>query len=144
MVALVLLPGLDGTGLLLAEFAASFGPEVEVIFVSYPDDPEAGYSELDQIAHSYLPTNQPFFLLGESFSGPIAISIAASSPPGLLGMVLCCSFARSPLPFLSFTRLVADIFPVKTLPGMPERQGRHRLTGQRKPLMKRKRWSPKC
>src|SRR5512146_2059759 len=100
MVALVLLPGLDGTGLLFSDFAASFGPDVKIIVVSYPTDAAIGYSELESIARSFLPNDQPFFLLGESFSGPIAISIAASPPSGQLGLILRCSFARSPRPAL--------------------------------------------
>ena len=116
MVALVLLPGLDGTGLLLANFAASFGPDVKIIVVSYPTDAAVGYSELEPIARSFLPKDQPFFLLGESFSGPIAISIAASRPSGLLGLVLCCSFARSPRPTLAVFRPLLAVAPVAALP----------------------------
>lgn len=116
MVALVLLPGLDGTGLLFADFAASFGPEVKVIVVSYPTDTPLGYSELEAIARSCLPQDQPFYLLAESFSGPIGISIAASSPAGLLGLVLCCSFARNPIPMLAFLRPLVGAFPVSFMP----------------------------
>lgn len=116
MITLVLLPGLDGTGLLLNEFAASFGPEVEVIAVPYPDDPAFGYTELEEFARAALPSDRPFFLLGESFSGPIAISIAASAPPGLLGMVLCCSFAKNPMSLLSLARPLVGALPVKALP----------------------------
>ena len=116
MVALVLLPGLDGTSLLFADFAASFGPEVKVIVVSYPTDTPLGYSELESVARSFLPQNQPFFLLAESFSGPIGISIAASSPPGLLGLVLCCSFARNPVPMLAPLGPLVGAFPVSVLP----------------------------
>lgn len=116
MVALVLLPGLDGTGLLLADFAASFGPEVKVIVASYPTDTPLGYSELESVARSFLPQDQPFFLLAESFSGPIGISIAASSPPGLLGLVLCCSFARNPVPMLAPLGPLVGVFPVSILP----------------------------
>lgn len=116
MVALVLLPGLDGTGLLFADFAASFGPEVKVIVASYPTDTPLGYSELESVARSFLPQDQPFFLLAESFSGPIGISIAASSPPGLLGLVLCCSFARNPVPMLAPLRPFVGAFPVSVLP----------------------------
>lgn len=115
MVALVLLPGLDGTGLLLAEFAAAFGPEVKVILVSYPTDTPLGYSELETVARSCLPQDQPFYLLAESFSGPIGISIAASSPPGLLGLVLCCSFARNPVPMLAFLRPFVGVFPLSSV-----------------------------
>jgi pimeloyl-ACP methyl ester carboxylesterase len=116
MVALVLLPGLDGTGLLFANFAASFASHVKIIVVSYPTDAALGYSELEPIARAFLPKDQPFFLLGESFSGPIAISIAASHPPGLLGLVLCCSFARSPRPSLSVFRPLLSLAPVAALP----------------------------
>lgn len=116
MVALVLLPGLDGTGLLFADFAASFGPDVKIIVVSYPTDAAVGYSELEPIARSFLPNDQPFFLLGESFSGPIAISIAASRPSGLLGLILCCSFARSPRSALAVLRPLLAVAPVAALP----------------------------
>ena len=115
MVALVLLPGLDGTGLLFADFAASFGPEVKVIVASYPTDTPLGYSELESVARTFLPQDQPFFLLAESFSGPIGIAIAASSPPGLLGLVLCCSFARNPVPMLAPLGLLVGAFPVAVL-----------------------------
>ena len=116
MVALVLLPGLDGTGLLFADFAASFGPEVKVIVASYPTDTPLGYSELESVARSFLPQDQPFFLLAESFSGPIGISIAASSPPGLLGLVLCCSFARNPVPMIAPLGPLVGAFPISVLP----------------------------
>lgn len=116
MVALVLLPGLDGTGLLFADFSASFGPEVKVIVASYPTDTPLGYSELESVARSFLPQDQPYFLLAESFSGPIGISIAASSPPGLLGLVLCCSFARNPVPMLAPLGRLVGAFPVSVLP----------------------------
>jgi pimeloyl-ACP methyl ester carboxylesterase len=116
VVALVLLPGLDGTALLFTDFAASFGAEVKIIVVSYPPDMPLGYSELEAIARSFLPQDQPFFLLAESFSGPIGISIAASAPPGLLGLVLCCSFARSPMPLLAFLRPAIGVVPLAALP----------------------------
>lgn len=116
MVALVLLPGLDGTGLLFADFAASLNQEVKLIVVSYPSDTVLNYAELEALIRSFLPRDQSYFLLAESFSGPIAISIAASSPPGLLGLVLCCSFARNPLPLLAPFRFVLDAVPVSPLP----------------------------
>lgn len=116
MVALVLLPGLDGTGLLFADFAASFGPEVKVIVASYPTEIPLDYAELEPIARSFLPQDQPFFLLAESFSGPIGISISASAPPGLLGLILCCSFARNPVPAFALSRPLVGIVPLSVLP----------------------------
>ena len=120
MITLVLLPGLDGTGRLFDDFVAAFGPEVQTIVVSYPPEKPLGYAELEPIARSFLPHDQPFYLLAESFSGPLAISIAAASPPGLCGLVLCCSFARNPwplpAPLLALLRAAIGVAPVSSLP----------------------------
>jgi len=96
MITLVLLPGMDGTGLLFADFISALGPEFNTRVATYPADPPLGYDELEVVARSFLPRDEPFILLAESFSGPIAISIAASKPTGLVGLILCCSFARNP------------------------------------------------
>jgi pimeloyl-ACP methyl ester carboxylesterase len=116
MVALVLLPGLDGTGLLFKDFVASLGSDIEVIVATYPPDIALDYSELESVARAFMPHDRPYFVLAESFSGPLAISIAASSPPGLLGLILCCSFVRNPLPLLGILRPALDVVPVAALP----------------------------
>ncbi|HZX30916.1 MAG TPA: hypothetical protein VFF03_06170 [Rhodocyclaceae bacterium] len=116
MLTLVLLPGLDGTGLLFADFITALGPGVRTIVASYPTDTPLGYDELEPIARSFLPRNEPFYLLAESFSGPLAIAIAASPPPELLGLVLCSSFARNPLPVLAPFRFALGAVPVAALP----------------------------
>lgn len=116
MVALVLLPGMDGTGELFSEFLEALDPGLQPIVVSYPPDKPLDYSQLESIVRSRLPSDQPFVLLGESFSGPIAISIAASAPRGLRGLVLCCSFARNPRPIFGFLRSVVAFLPVRQFP----------------------------
>lgn len=116
MVTLVLLPGLDGTGRLLADLAASFGPTVEVIVATYPPDLALDYAGLEPIARSFLPQDRPYFLLAESFSGPLGITIAASAPPGLLGLVLCCSFVRNPVPLAGLLRPAIARLPLGQLP----------------------------
>lgn len=102
----VLLPGLDGTGDQFAPLVAALAPEVPTVVVRYPDAP-LDYEAHQQIAASALPLDRRYIVLGESFSGPIAISLAAQSPRGLLGCILCASFVRTPrriltlaLPFL--------------------------------------------
>jgi pimeloyl-ACP methyl ester carboxylesterase len=112
MVTLVLLPGMHGTAELFAEFAAALGPEHEAIAVPYPPDLPLGHAQLESIARTRLPTDRPFVLLGESFSGPIAISIAASAPSGLRGLVLCVSFAKNPLPLFAALRHFTGILPI--------------------------------
>src|SRR5450755_3555099 len=95
---LVLLPGLDGTGKLFAEFVQVLSPKVECVVVAYPKDQPMGYGELEGLVVSALPNNRPFVLLGESFSGPLAIRIAARAPKGLVGLILSVTFAKNPYP----------------------------------------------
>lgn len=110
MVTLVLLPGMDGTGDLFSQFIEALSPGTESIVVRYPTTGALGYAELEQIARSKLPTDRPFVILAESFSGPIGVLLAASSPQGLLGLVLCCSFVVAPRfvpkPLVSLVRLL--------------------------------------
>src|SRR5689334_8209434 len=97
MTTLVLLPGLDGTGELFAAFVAALrGHDVQI--VDYPRDRAMSYAALEEFVREKLPGEVDYFLLAESFSGPIAISVAASSPPHLRGLILCGSFAANPLP----------------------------------------------
>ncbi len=101
MTTLVLLPGMDGTGELFAPLVAALNSGFKTVVVRYPPNEVLSYAELESIARASLPTNEPFFILGESFSGPIAVSIAASAPPGLKGLILCASFVRNPQPLFS-------------------------------------------
>lgn len=116
MPTLVLLPGLDGTGKLFAEFVQVLPPDIEPLVVSYPKDRALGYDELEALVLAALPTAGPFVLLGESFSGPLAIRIAARAPPGLAAVILSASFARNPYPWLGWARPLAAWLPLKALP----------------------------
>jgi pimeloyl-ACP methyl ester carboxylesterase len=116
MVALVILPGMDGTAKPRADFAAALGLEVETRVVAYPPDPALGYAELEALARASLPTDRPYVLLGESFSGPIAISIAASRPRHLVGLILCVTFARNPLPVLGSMPWLLPFIPFGLAP----------------------------
>ena len=115
MVALVILPGMDGTAQPRAEFVAALGSGIEPRVVSYPAD-RTEYGELEALARAALPQDRPYVLLGESFSGPIAISIANSSPPQLIGLVLCATFARSPRPVLGALRSLLPLIPFGLAP----------------------------
>jgi pimeloyl-ACP methyl ester carboxylesterase len=117
MTALVVLPGLDGTATLHTEFVASVGPAFDsVTVVSYPADEALGYVALEAFVRARLPPAAPFILLGESFSGPIALSIAADAPPNLVGLVLSTTFAKAPVPLLSPLAALTRIAPVRSLP----------------------------
>jgi pimeloyl-ACP methyl ester carboxylesterase len=113
---LVLLPGLDGTGKLFAAFLEALDLGVSARVVPYPPDVPLGYGELEPLVRAALPTQGPFVLLGESFSGPLAIRIAARPPPGLAGLILCVTFASNPYPDLAWARRLAAFLPLKSLP----------------------------
>ena len=116
MTALVLLPGMDGTLALRRDFVTALGSRAECIVVPYPPGCTDGYAKLEAMVRSKLPSDRPYVLLGESFSGPIAISIAATRPSGLIGLVLCCSFARNPRPILGSFRQLLPLLPFKLAP----------------------------
>lgn len=92
----VLLPGFDGSGQLfeplLGQERLPFVPRV----VALPADAPRGYDELLAWLEPRLPT-QPFGLLAESFSGPLAIRLAARHPQRVTHLVLAATFLRSPL-----------------------------------------------
>ena len=113
---LVLLPGMDGTGELFAPLLRELPLELRVSVVSYPDRP-ANYPEHVACARQDLPRDSPFVLLGESFSGPVAVSLAAGAPPGLRGLILCASFLTSPNRLLSVLRPLTAFASPKLVPG---------------------------
>ena len=96
---LVLLPGLDGTGILFEPLLRALPQALTPVVQSYPGDVPLSYEELLPVAQSALPIAEPFILLGESFSGPLALRIAATNPAGLKGVILCASFVRNPVRF---------------------------------------------
>lgn len=100
-ITLVLLPGMDGTGVLFEPFIAALGNGLSVAVVTYPTSGDSQtYVCLRELAAVALPPEGPLVLLGESFSGPIAISLAAANPKRVVGAVLCCTFVRNPRPGL--------------------------------------------
>lgn len=127
MMRLVLLPGLDGTGVLFRPLLAQLPVELVPLIISYPPTERLGYTELLDLVWSMLPANAAFVVLGESFSGPLALRIGARQPAGLRGVILCGTFAGNPLGpqwrvlrhlvfgwmFRGFTRFAQ----VKALPG---------------------------
>ncbi len=104
MTTLLILPGLDGRGLMHEVFAAALGPGVEVRAVHYPEREALGYDELEHIARAALPETGEVFVLGESFSGPLAVRLASACPGRVRGLILCGSFVSNPRPGLAFLR----------------------------------------
>lgn len=99
LMRLVMMPGMDGTGDLFARFEHALGGRMATRIVRYPAI-ESRYEVLRACAREALPKGEDFVLLGESFSGPLAIELAAEKPRGLRGLILVCSYARTPRPLL--------------------------------------------
>ena len=98
MLPIVMLPGLDGSGLLSTCFVEAMqGQGVTVQVLPLPMQGPQDYVTLASILRPQLPI-APFVLLAESFAGPLAIELAAASPPGLRGLILSTTFARRPVP----------------------------------------------
>nr|WP_267876176.1 alpha/beta hydrolase [Massilia sp. PAMC28688] len=109
------MPGMDGSGDLFAPFIASLDPGITPIVVRYPDAPLA-YDQLAQYARRFLPEEGEFFLLGESFSGPVAAMLAARCDHRLRGLILSAAFIRNPLPWTAPAASLVRVLPVTGAP----------------------------
>ncbi len=125
---LLLLPGMDGTGELFANFVKELPDWIESRVVSYPMDRELSYDQLLAIVKSVLSTGRPFVILAESFSTPLAVRFASESPGGLMGLVLCAGFVSPPRRDL-LTRVVLLVAPVLFLFKLPKSVCRYFLVG---------------
>jgi pimeloyl-ACP methyl ester carboxylesterase len=96
-IALVLLPGMDGTGKLFSWLLDALPGWILPRPVQSPVDAELSFSDLLLTAQSAIPSDEPFVLLAESFSTPIAVRIAAARPSNLRALVICAGFVASPV-----------------------------------------------
>jgi pimeloyl-[acyl-carrier protein] methyl ester esterase len=94
---LVLLPGLDGTGDLFADFIAALPESWTATTVAYPTDRFLRYAELRPFVSAGVPQVERFVLVAESFSAPLAVWYAATNPHNLAAVVICAGFVRNPL-----------------------------------------------
>jgi len=92
---IVLLPGLDGTGDLLAPFAPKAPAHLRPVVVPLPE--LSSYSELLEAIRPRLPSTGRFAILGESFSGPLAVAVAREQPERVIGVILCNTFVSPPI-----------------------------------------------
>jgi pimeloyl-[acyl-carrier protein] methyl ester esterase len=93
---LVLLPGLDGTGELFADLVRALPDTFHARVVGYPSDSFLPYRDLMTFVQSAAPAAEPFVLVAESFSTPLAVQYAAMNPPNLKGLVICAGFVTGP------------------------------------------------
>ena len=89
---------MDGTGKLFDPVVGALGDTFEILSVNYPLDEPLGYEELLNLVTSRIPREKPYFILGESFSGPLAVMAAAKHTGNLLGIIFVATFVISPMP----------------------------------------------
>jgi len=123
----ILLPGIDGSGRLFGPLLAAGPRRIAPETISFPPDQPLGYDALLDRVRAALPRGR-FLLVAESFSGPLAIRLAAERPRGLAGLVLAATFLHRPLhPLLHPIRglVGARLFGV----AMPAALVRHFMAG---------------
>jgi len=109
--SLILLPGLDGTGDFFQPLLEAIGDSIPTRVVRYPVTGAYDYDTCLKLAHAELPADGSYVVLGESFSGPIAIALAAQAPRGLAGLILSSTFASNPRPRLAVIRPLLPYLP---------------------------------
>ena len=100
MPTFILLPGLHGTDDLYADLAHALAPQGRSVAVGYPTDRALSYPELVAYVLAAWPADGDVVLVAESFSGPVALILAARRPCGLRAVVLSATFAHNPSPWL--------------------------------------------
>ena len=111
---LLLLPGLDGTEVFFQPLIAILPTWVRPVVVTYPTVGANGYTDLLPLAEAAVADTDNFYILGWSFSGPLALMLAAKEPRRTRGVILCASFVRPPLPLLPSVRFAIGT-PLVTL-----------------------------
>jgi len=112
---IVLLPGLDGTGLLFKPLLKALPKNIEVLIVSYPVDLKLSYEDLLEFVVKQLP-DEKIVLLAESFSGPIAYQLALDIPEKIESIIFVASFINNPRKFIMF---LSRFLPIRLLLLLP-------------------------
>ncbi len=90
---LLLLPGMEGSGKLFDPFVRALNPSFQPQVVGYPTNIDQSYENL--LTRIPIPEEE-FAVLGESFSGPLAIRIAATHASRVRALILVGSFVCNP------------------------------------------------
>jgi len=96
---LVLLPGLDGTGRLFRWLIEALPAAIQPIVISLPAQ-GGDYAALEAEVLGSLPLDQPLVILGESFSGPLALRLATRKSRNVVAVILVASFVAHPIAWL--------------------------------------------
>ncbi|MGB5687618.1 MAG: alpha/beta hydrolase [Candidatus Electrothrix sp.] len=100
---IILLPGMDGTGVLFRPFVqeltkhlSEIPGEIPVQAFSYPCDQKLSYKQLIDFVRCRLPAEEEIILVAESFSGPIGYALAAEQPNQIKVVIFVATFLSPP------------------------------------------------
>ena len=135
---LILLPGLDGTGDLFAPLLRRINkmtvqadePKLIAHALHYPTHDKLDLQQLHEAVEHYIAHNLPddarYVILGESFSGPVAITVAYAAQTAredhalgrrrCMGLILCCSMARNPYVMFAPLAPLWSVLPIELVP----------------------------
>ena len=87
---------MDGTGILFKEFVRLLPDGIRAQVLSYPEDKYLTYEQLAERVACVLPVNEPYAIVAESYSGPVAALLAAHPVGNLQAVVFASSFVSLP------------------------------------------------
>jgi len=105
---LVLLPGLDGTGIFFGPLLRHLPPWIEPVVIEYPTSGNNDYDDLLPIVMNKVAALESFLILGWSFGGPLALMVSSTCPSKVSGVILCGSFVTPPRPKLVPFRFIVS------------------------------------
>ena len=105
---LVLLPGLDGTDVFLRPLVAALPSTIRPVVVTYPASGAEQYRDVLDIVRRATAGLSTFYVLGVSFSGPLAVMLALEQPKRVKGVILVATFVQAPRPWLRLLRFACN------------------------------------
>jgi pimeloyl-ACP methyl ester carboxylesterase len=112
---LVLLPGMDGTGLLFKPLLDCLSNKIDYRIISLPQGAQDYATLIEKLAVD-LEGEEDLILLAESFSGPIALEFTRRFSGRVKGLIFVASFLNCPNNWLKW---LGGILPLKMLIGLP-------------------------
>lgn len=112
----MLLPGLDGTEVFFQPLLTWLAPSVRTRILCYPPGASSEYADLLAAVRQAVADLSEFYLVAWSFSGPLALMLAAAEPAKVRGVILFASFVSAPLrvlPLLRFGAVTPVIWTVR-------------------------------
>ena len=100
---LLLLPGLDGTEIFFQPLLGALPASIRPVVVRYPLTGDNGYDELLAVIRRAAAGIPEYYVLGWSFSGPLALMLAVAEPERVRGVILAATFVRPPHAWLRWT-----------------------------------------